>query len=57
MMENLPRTRSYKKDNEPLLNLKGAMSRCSREEGAYVYLMNKTADRRKMFITRANAAS
>jgi hypothetical protein len=27
-----PRTRSYKKDDEPLLNLTGAMSRCSREK-------------------------
>ncbi len=28
----LARTRSYKKDGEPLLNLTGAMSRCSREK-------------------------
>jgi hypothetical protein len=28
---SLNRTRSYKKDDEPLLNLTGAMSRCSRE--------------------------
>ncbi len=28
----LPRTRSYKKDDEPLLNLTGAKSRCSREK-------------------------
>ncbi len=27
-----PRTRSYKKDDEPLLNLPGAMSHCSREK-------------------------
>jgi hypothetical protein len=27
-----PRARSYKKDDEPLLNLTGAMSRCSREK-------------------------
>ncbi len=26
------RTRSYKNDDEPLLNLTGAMSRCSREK-------------------------
>jgi hypothetical protein len=26
------RTRSYKKEDEPLLNLTGAMSRCSREK-------------------------
>ncbi len=63
-------TRSYKKDDEPLLNLTGAMSR----EGAYVYTkegrrvpslnargfseysMNKIGGRRKMLITWANSA-
>jgi len=63
------RTRSYKKDDEPLLNLTGAMSRCSREKVLMytkrelelplwfsVHSMNKTGGRRKMFITRANAA-
>ncbi len=28
---------SYQKDDEPLLNLTGAMSRWSRAKGAYVY--------------------
>ncbi len=61
------RTRSYKKDDEPLLNLTGAMSRCSsekvlmctqkRELEFSAYSMNKTGGRRKMLITRANAAS
>jgi hypothetical protein len=37
------RTRSYKKDDEPLLNLAGAMSRCSREKkDAYVYTKEGT---------------
>jgi hypothetical protein len=36
LSSNIPRTRSYKKDDEPLtifnLNLMGGMSRCSKEK-------------------------
>jgi hypothetical protein len=37
-----PWTRSYKKDDEPLLNLTGAMSRMLKREGAYVYTKEGT---------------
>jgi hypothetical protein len=72
----VPQDPCYKKDDEALLNLTGAMSRCSREKvlmctvhrrgnssplskyrGFSVYSMNITGGRRKMFKTRANAAS
>jgi hypothetical protein len=32
-----PRTRSYKKDDKPLLNLTGAYEPLHKREGAYVY--------------------
>jgi hypothetical protein len=56
----------YKKDDEPLLNWAGTVSEqlLKREDtfvctkgGSRVPSMNKTEGRRKMFITRANAAS
>jgi hypothetical protein len=37
-----PRTRSYKKDDETLLNLIGTMSSCSKKEGTYVYTKEGT---------------
>jgi hypothetical protein len=55
-----------KKDDEPLLNREGRVlcvhkrgiwSPLSKNTGFDAYSMNKTGGRRKMFITRANAAS